>query len=178
LPDPDVRASFAHVGIFIVINVGLTVAISLGLLRPLRDGERRRGRRMAIGCSAVAGSSTRTSTSWPNKDCVWFLEPVPRPDGAPAYAMLRRPICDLRLFARDAGTFLPAGLDDDCPGIWISYVGAAEVHADVRALTRLRNHRPVAMSDYVWEPLKMGAGPPAGPGARRMVGHSPPRHLR
>src|ERR1700742_3187992 len=31
LSDPDVRASFAHVGIFIVINVPLTVVIALGL---------------------------------------------------------------------------------------------------------------------------------------------------
>jgi multiple sugar transport system permease protein len=31
LSDPDVRAAFLHVGIFIVINVPLTVAISLGL---------------------------------------------------------------------------------------------------------------------------------------------------
>jgi multiple sugar transport system permease protein len=31
LSDPDVRASFLHVGIFIVINVPLTVAIALGL---------------------------------------------------------------------------------------------------------------------------------------------------
>src|SRR4051794_13595181 len=29
--DPDIRAAFAHVGIFVVINVPLTVAISLGL---------------------------------------------------------------------------------------------------------------------------------------------------
>jgi multiple sugar transport system permease protein len=31
LDDPDIRAAFLHVGIFIVINVPLTVAISLGL---------------------------------------------------------------------------------------------------------------------------------------------------
>jgi multiple sugar transport system permease protein len=31
LSDPDVRAAFAHVGVFIVINVPLTVIISLGL---------------------------------------------------------------------------------------------------------------------------------------------------
>jgi multiple sugar transport system permease protein len=31
LSDPDIRASFLHVGIFIAINVPLTVAISLGL---------------------------------------------------------------------------------------------------------------------------------------------------
>jgi predicted GH43/DUF377 family glycosyl hydrolase len=97
---------------------------------------------------------------FPNKDCVWFPEPVPGPDGEPAYAMLHRPMWDLSLFARDQGTFLPAGLDDDRPGIWISYVGAAEVHADVRALARLREHRPVALSEYDWEALKIGAGPP------------------
>ena len=65
LSDPDVRAAFLHVGIFIVINVPLTVAIALGLawpergdpvprlpagglLHPVRDGQRRRRRGLAV----------------------------------------------------------------------------------------------------------------------------------
>jgi beta-1,2-mannobiose phosphorylase / 1,2-beta-oligomannan phosphorylase len=95
-----------------------------------------------------------------NKDCVWFPEPVPNPDGEPAYAMLHRPMWDLGMFVAGGGTFLPAGVDDERPGIWISYVPVAEVQADVRALVRVRDHTLVAMSEYDWEALKIGAGPP------------------
>ena len=58
------------------------------------------------------------------------------------------------------GSFLPAGVDDDRPGIWISYVPVAEVRDDIRNLVRLRDHRLVAMSEHAWEALKIGAGPP------------------
>jgi predicted GH43/DUF377 family glycosyl hydrolase len=98
-----------------------------------------------------------------NKDCVWFPEPIPNPthpDGEPAYAMLHRPMWDIGMFVAGGGTFLPAGVDDERPGIWISYVPAAEVHADVRALVRVRDHALVALSEYDWEALKIGAGPP------------------
>jgi predicted GH43/DUF377 family glycosyl hydrolase len=97
---------------------------------------------------------------FPNKDCVWFPEPVPGPDGEPAYAMLHRPMWDLSWVADGQGTFLPAGIEDDRPGIWISYVPVAEVEVDIRALVRVRSHRLVAMSEYGWEALKIGAGPP------------------
>jgi predicted GH43/DUF377 family glycosyl hydrolase len=96
-----------------------------------------------------------------NKDCVWFPEPVPGPDGEPAYAMLHRPMWDIGMFVAGAGAaLLPAGVDDERPGIWISYVPVAEVAADVRALVRVRDHCPVALSAYDWEALKIGAGPP------------------
>jgi predicted GH43/DUF377 family glycosyl hydrolase len=91
---------------------------------------------------------------------VWFPEPVPDPAGEPAYAMLHRPMWDLGMFLPGGGTFLPAGVDDERPGIWISYVPVAEVHADVRALVRVRDHTLVAMSEYHREALKIGAGPP------------------
>jgi beta-1,2-mannobiose phosphorylase / 1,2-beta-oligomannan phosphorylase len=97
---------------------------------------------------------------FPNKDCVWFPEPVPTPDGELAYALLHRPMWDLSWITPNEGTFLPAGLDDDRPGIWISYVPVAEVLADVSALTRVRDHRLVALSECDWESLKIGAGPP------------------
>jgi predicted GH43/DUF377 family glycosyl hydrolase len=96
---------------------------------------------------------------FPNKDCVWFPEPVPGP-GGPSYAMLHRPMWDIGWLIPGQGTFLPAGVDDDRPGIWISYVPVAEVEADVRNLVRLRDHKLVAMSEYEWEALKIGAGPP------------------
>ena len=55
---------------------------------------------------------------------------------------------------------LPAGVTDDRPGIWISYVPVEEAERDLSALTRLRGHRLVAMSEHDWESLKIGAGPP------------------
>lgn len=96
----------------------------------------------------------------PNKDAVWFPEPVPGPDGEPAYALLHRPMWDLAWICPGAGVHLPAGLEDDRPGIWISYVPAAEVEANLEALVRLRQHRLVALSAFDWEAVKIGAGPP------------------
>jgi beta-1,2-mannobiose phosphorylase / 1,2-beta-oligomannan phosphorylase len=92
---------------------------------------------------------------FPNKDCVWFPEPV---DGS--YLMLHRPMWDLSWIVPGEGTFLPAGIEDDRPGIWLSSVPVEEVERDIRNLVRLRDHRLVAMSEYEWEALKIGAGPP------------------
>jgi beta-1,2-mannobiose phosphorylase / 1,2-beta-oligomannan phosphorylase len=96
---------------------------------------------------------------FPNKDAVWFPEPVHAPDGRPAYAMLHRPMWDLSWVREGEGTHLPAGVTDDRPGIWVSYVDAEAVEADVRALVRLRDHRLVAMPEHAYESLKIGAGP-------------------
>jgi predicted GH43/DUF377 family glycosyl hydrolase len=96
---------------------------------------------------------------FPNKDCVWFPEPVPGPNG-PAYALLHRPMWDLGWITPREGIVLPAGIDDDRPAIWISYVAVDEVARDIRNLVRLRDHALVAMSEFEWEALKIGAGPP------------------
>jgi beta-1,2-mannobiose phosphorylase / 1,2-beta-oligomannan phosphorylase len=98
---------------------------------------------------------------FPNKDVVLFPEPVPDPAGRPAYAMLHRPMWDLGwLFGKGVDNYLPAGLDDPRPGIWISYVPVEEVQRDVTALVRARSHRLVALPEYDYEALKIGAGPP------------------
>jgi predicted GH43/DUF377 family glycosyl hydrolase len=96
---------------------------------------------------------------FPNKDTVFFPEPVPGPGGEPAYAMLHRPMWDLGWFREGEGVHLPAGITDDRPGIWVSFVPVAEVEKDVRNLVHLRDHQPVAMSEYPFEELKIGAGP-------------------
>ena len=95
-----------------------------------------------------------------NKDAVFFPEPVPGPDGVPCFAALHRPTWDLEVVAPDLGTYLPAGVEDDRPGIWISYVPVTEVLADITALVRLRQHKAVAVSAFAFEALKIGAGPP------------------
>jgi beta-1,2-mannobiose phosphorylase / 1,2-beta-oligomannan phosphorylase len=96
---------------------------------------------------------------FPNKDVVHFPEPVPGPDGEPAYAMLHRPMWDLAWFRPGEGVHLPTGVTDERPGIWISYVPVAEAEQDIRALVRPRQHRLVALSEHPWEALKIGAGP-------------------
>jgi beta-1,2-mannobiose phosphorylase / 1,2-beta-oligomannan phosphorylase len=94
-----------------------------------------------------------------NKDTVFFPEPVPGLDGEPAYAMLHRPMWDLGWLREGEGVHLPAGVKDDRPGIWVSFVPVAEVERDLSNLVHLRDHRLVAMSEYPFEELKVGAGP-------------------
>ncbi|MEH0110421.1 glycosidase [Tersicoccus sp. MR15.9] len=96
---------------------------------------------------------------FPNKDAVFFPEPVPAPDGVPSFALLHRPMWDLGWIRDGEGEHLPAGVTDPRPGIWISYVPVDEVQQDLRHLVRLGQHRLVAMSEYAWESLKIGAGP-------------------
>lgn len=96
---------------------------------------------------------------FPNKDAVFFPEPVPGPDGQPCYAMLHRPMWDLGWIRDGETVYLPAGITDERPGIWISYVPADEVKADIRALARPSGHRCVALSAYPFEEVKIGAGP-------------------
>lgn len=95
---------------------------------------------------------------FPNKDAMFFPEPVPGPDGELSYAMLHRPMWDLSWIREGEGEPLPRGMTDPRPGIWVSYVPAAAVQADIRALTHVRNHRLVALSEQPWESLKIGAG--------------------
>jgi predicted GH43/DUF377 family glycosyl hydrolase len=95
---------------------------------------------------------------FPNKDAMIFPEPVLGPDGGLSYAMLHRPMWDLSWIREGEGEPLPHGLTDPRPGIWVSFVPAAAVQADVHALTHVRDHRLVALSEQTWESLKIGAG--------------------
>jgi predicted GH43/DUF377 family glycosyl hydrolase len=96
---------------------------------------------------------------FPNKDAVFFPEPVPGPDGEPAYAMLHRPMWDLGWFRDGEGVHLPAGVTDERPGIWVSYAPARDVERDLDALVLQGDHRLVALSEHPFEELKIGAGP-------------------
>jgi predicted GH43/DUF377 family glycosyl hydrolase len=96
---------------------------------------------------------------FPNKDAVFFPEPVPGPDGTPCYAMLHRPMWDLGWFREGEGVHLPAGVTDERPGIWVSYAPAREVERNLDALVLHGDHRLVALSVYDFEALKIGAGP-------------------
>lgn len=97
---------------------------------------------------------------FPNKDAVFFPEPVPDPTGRASYAMLHRPMWDLGWFRPGETVHLPTGLTDPRPGIWISYVPVDTARADVRALVGLGHHRSVALPAHPFEQTKIGAGPP------------------
>lgn len=96
---------------------------------------------------------------FPNKDIVFFPEPVPDPDGTPCIAVLHRPMWDFSFVRPDEPAVPPPVCADDRPGIWISYIPLVEAQRDVTALARPRAHRIVAESRYDWEALKIGAGP-------------------
>jgi predicted GH43/DUF377 family glycosyl hydrolase len=88
-----------------------------------------------------------------NKDAMFFPEPVPGPDGKPAYAMLHRPMWN-------PDWPLPAGVTDARHSIWVSFTPAGAVKRDLRALTRLGRHRQVAQPQQPWEATKIGGGTP------------------
>ena len=67
----------------------------------------------------LACSPTRTRCSSRSR--------CPDPHGRPAYAMLHRPMWDLGWFREGETVHLPAGVTDERPGIWISYVPVDEV---------------------------------------------------
>jgi predicted GH43/DUF377 family glycosyl hydrolase len=96
---------------------------------------------------------------FPNKDVVFFPEPVSGPDGVPSFAMLHRPMWDLSWVRDGEGVHLPAGITDERPGIWISYVPVEDVQADINNLVFQRSSTLVAMPEYDFEALKIGAGP-------------------
>lgn len=96
---------------------------------------------------------------FPNKDVVFFPEPVPGPDGVPSFAMLHRPMWDLSWVRDGEGVHLPAGITDERLGIWISYVPVEDVQADINNLVFQRSSTLVAMPEYDFEALKIGAGP-------------------
>lgn len=97
---------------------------------------------------------------YPNKDTVFFPEPVMAPDGVESLAVLHRPMWDLEDIRPGQGSRPPTWLEDPRQGIWISFIPLAEVHRSLTALTRWRRHRPVAGPEYDFEQLKIGGGPP------------------
>jgi beta-1,2-mannobiose phosphorylase / 1,2-beta-oligomannan phosphorylase len=97
---------------------------------------------------------------YPNKDALLFPEPVPGPGGEPAFAMLHRPMWDLSWANPAEGESPPPGLPDPRPGIWVSYAPAKDVLADPVQLTRLGDHRLVALPEQPWEEAKLGGGTP------------------
>ncbi|MFQ6155190.1 glycosidase [Micrococcus luteus] len=96
---------------------------------------------------------------YPNKDAVFFPEVVRDPDGVPSFAVLHRPSWDLQDVRPGEVAMPPAGLPDERPSIWISFIPVDEVQEDIRALARWRGHRVVASPEAPFEQTKIGSGP-------------------
>lgn len=94
-----------------------------------------------------------------NKDVVMFPEVVPDPEGVPSYAMLHRPTWDISSIRAGETAWPPSSAVDGRPAIWISYVPAAAVQADIEALTTQRGSRELAHSEFGFESKKVGSGP-------------------
>jgi beta-1,2-mannobiose phosphorylase / 1,2-beta-oligomannan phosphorylase len=96
---------------------------------------------------------------YPNKDTVFFPEPVIAPDGVESLAVLHRPMWDLGEVRPGQGVVLPAGIDDPRQSIWIAFVPLAAVLDDVAAITLWRGSRMVAAPEHPFEAVKIGGGP-------------------
>ncbi len=97
---------------------------------------------------------------YPNKDTVFFPEPVTAPDGTESLAVLHRPMWDLDDIRPGQGKRLPAGLTETRPSIWISFVALDAVRSDRGALVHWGGHRFLAGPQFDYEELKIGGGPP------------------
>ena len=96
---------------------------------------------------------------FPNKDAVFFSEPVTAPDGRPSLAVLHRPMWDLDEVRVGEGERPPAALAEQRPSIWIAFLPLDTVLADRRELTRWRQNRFLAGPEFPFEQVKIGAGP-------------------
>ncbi len=106
---------------------------------------------------------------------MFFPEPVPGPDGRPAYAMLHRPMWDLGWIREGEGTHLPAGVTDDRPGhLDLLRARRATSRATSRALVATcATTGCVALPRVpVRGQLKIGAGPPPVRVARGLAARS------
>lgn len=96
---------------------------------------------------------------FPNKDTLFFPEPVTGPDGVPSLAVLHRPMWDLDEIAVGQGAYPPPGLDPR-QSIWIAFIRLDDALRDEQTLTHWTGSRLVASPQYPFEEVKIGGGPP------------------
>ncbi|HWM34178.1 MAG TPA: glycosidase [Pseudolysinimonas sp.] len=96
---------------------------------------------------------------FPNKDTLFFPEPVTGPDGVESLAVLHRPMWDLDEIAPGQGAYPPKGLDAR-QSIWIAFVRLDDARREVSALTHWTGSRLVAAPAHPFEAVKIGGGPP------------------
>ncbi len=115
---------------------------------------------------------------FPNKDVVFFPEPVPGPGRPARLCDAASPDVGPRPDPAAAATcYLPAGLDDPRPAIWISYAPVDAVRADVGALTHVVDAPLVALPEYDYEAAQDRRRAAADPG-RGGLAADPPRRVR
>jgi predicted GH43/DUF377 family glycosyl hydrolase len=97
-----------------------------------------------------------------NKDAAFFPEVVSDPQGVPSFAILHRPTTRLHYRRHHDGTKVvqPPSGDETQEHIWISYVAANSVLADIANLTAVRRHEPIMAPEQLWETKKVGTGAP------------------
>lgn len=95
-----------------------------------------------------------------NKDAVVFPSTVRDREGRECFAILHRPTY---LVHNDDGTIervIPPGVEDERPGIWLSFISAKGVREDIRRCVKVHDTMALAAPREKWEVLKIGAGPP------------------
>jgi predicted GH43/DUF377 family glycosyl hydrolase len=97
-----------------------------------------------------------------NKDAALFPDVVSDPEGVPSFAILHRPTTRLHFRRHHDGMKIvqPPSGDETQENIWISYVAAKEVQADIARLTTVRRHERVMAPEQSWEAKKVGTGAP------------------
>src|SRR2546423_3860961 len=97
-----------------------------------------------------------------NKDAMLIPEPGHAPTGAPALALLHRPIYETRMGATSRlcrTAPLPAGVDDARPGIWLSYCPLHDLAwLEGDAPPRFAQHHLLATPQAAWEADRIGGG--------------------
>ncbi len=95
---------------------------------------------------------------FPNKDIVFFPEPVTGPDGRAAIALLHRPMWDLDWLRPGEGARPPAGIDDDRPSIWIGYIDLEASRRTPAALTTVHSSSMIVAPEMAYETARSAPG--------------------
>lgn len=98
--------------------------------------------------------------SYHNKDALIVPRLVRAPNGVWSYAVIHRPMWDMTWTSTSEGVLLPLGTTDARESMWVSYAPAREVEKDIRRLSILFGHRPLALPEHPWEEVKIGGGTP------------------
>jgi predicted GH43/DUF377 family glycosyl hydrolase len=95
-----------------------------------------------------------------NKDALLFPEPVADPHGRPALALLHRPDYAVPWEGGGQTRVVPAGVVEERPSVWISYLPLDAARRDLSALGQWSDHRLLATPEQPWEARKIGGGTP------------------
>jgi predicted GH43/DUF377 family glycosyl hydrolase len=96
---------------------------------------------------------------FPNKDTLFFPDPVTAPDGVESLAVLHRPMWDLGEIVPGEGALPPSGVDPR-QSIWVAFVRLDDARRGIEALTHWSGSRLVAAPRHPFEEIKIGGGPP------------------